>query len=493
MRILVIDDQALVRKAVKKVLESVGYEVIRSKSGEEGIAKLQELESINLIILDIEMPKMNGFETYEKILELKKYSNIPVIFFTANDSLELRERGFELGAADFILKKFEGAELLGPINKILRPENRFQNMRALLVDDSPTLLKVVRKMLLTEGLNVITAKDGKEALNKYKIEQDSIDIIITDKEMPKMNGIELVRNVRMLDKGKVVPIIMVTSDTKRGSVVECFNSGVTDYINKPYIKEEFLARLYSLLENKLLSDQQQEYINKLQHLNLMKDKFLSVCSHDLRSPLSSILSFSEFLLDDDLKEGEVKEFAGYINSAGKTLMSFINDLLDLRKIENETEIVMESVNLNDVIYESRMGMAGMAKEKKINITFDSNDEIRDIDGDHLALTRVFNNILSNSIKFTPKGGMINIFTNYDKRKNIIIKILDNGIGIDKNKIDNVFDIFTKESKKGTDGEVGTGLGLSIVKTTVEKHGGEIHVVSDGKDKGTCFTLKFKAS
>lgn len=87
MKILVIDDQALVRKAVKKVLEKGGYEVIRASSGKEGIENLREIENIDLIILDVEMPDMNGFDTFEKIQSMKLFSNIPIIFFTANDRI----------------------------------------------------------------------------------------------------------------------------------------------------------------------------------------------------------------------------------------------------------------------------------------------------------------------------------------------------------------------------------------------------------------------
>jgi len=187
MKILVVDDSRMIRQTIRKELEDGGYEVIEAKNGLEGLARLATPSPPDLITLDIEMPKLNGFDTCQKFRG-ERYSRffshcpdnrMPVIFVTGNDTMEDRKRGFQLEAADFISKPFPKGAILSAVNKVLKPAQLVQGMTALVVDDSGVARHIVCEYLRREGLAIIQAEDGLEALeildlSKAKAEQTEL-------------------------------------------------------------------------------------------------------------------------------------------------------------------------------------------------------------------------------------------------------------------------------------------------------------------------------
>ncbi len=261
MKILVVDDSAMIRRLIRNELEKGGYDVIEARHGFEAIAQAAEPPPPDLITLDVEMPKLSGFETCRKIRE-DPYSKLftrsrdnmaPIIFVTSLDTIEDRKKGFTLGATDFITKPFKEGEILSAVNKILKPDNRLKGLTALVANNDMASRRIVTDFLTREGVSVVEASDGVEAFAMLVKNTDSIDIVITDFLMPQMNGDALCNKIRTELNLNDLPVIFLTESRDTVHLLDLFKSGASDYLAQPFVKEELLARLMVHLERSRLN------------------------------------------------------------------------------------------------------------------------------------------------------------------------------------------------------------------------------------------------
>ncbi|MFH1041584.1 MAG: hybrid sensor histidine kinase/response regulator [bacterium] len=215
-------------------------------------------------------------------------------------------------------------------------------------------------------------------------------------------------------------------------------------------------------------------IQKLIELNAEKDKFISIVSHDLRAPFTSILGFSEILLNEkELAEEEKAEYLSYVNSAAQTQLQLVNHLLDWSRLQTgRLSVEPHRINARSLIANAASLLTGSAIRKNINV-YISVDVAVFIHADERLLTQAICNLIGNAIKFTPNGKSITITTEQLKAGFVEIIVKDEGIGISEKDQSKLFKLDQKFSLSGTEGEKGTGLGLILVKDIIEKHGGEI--------------------
>lgn len=226
---------------------------------------------------------------------------------------------------------------------------------------------------------------------------------------------------------------------------------------------------------------------ELQELNELKNKFLGMAAHDLRSPLTSVLGFTDLILElDDLEEEEKNDYMLMINQVSKQMLNLINDLLDVSAIESgKFDITLKLGNLKDVI-ENRIKLNNFsAKAKQIQIST-AFEEVPEIEFDKARLAQVLDNLLSNAIKFSKSGTTIQVAL---KRGNneVSFHIHDQGPGIAPQEVKKLFAEFEKLSNKPTAGEKSTGLGMAIVKKIIDGHQGKIKVQSE-VGRGTEFIV-----
>lgn len=495
-KILVVDDSAMIRRIIKEELKAGDFIVEEADSGDIALDMIQNGMTPDLMTIDIEMQGLNGFELFETLSDEEYgeyFSDLPdkkpaVIFITTRDRVRDRKKGYKLGATDFIPKPFHKGQLLSRVNKILYPENMFRDLLALVVDDSFMARAAVKKALEPEGINIIEAEDGVQALEILCKRMSEIDILIVDLMMPVMEGDELVEKARRELGLKDLPIIFLTAETEHARLLELFDCGGSDYLTKPFVKEELLARILVHLERKQLTQRLRTAVTELHDLNKMKDNLIAVCSHDLRSPLHGILGFIDLMLDREYLSSEDREGLEDTKDAGMYLMELINDILDLSKIQSGSEeINMTPLNVSHLVESCYKAMKNTAdsKEVKFRMIDDSKDTI--ISGNRSSLMRAVNNLLSNAIKFTPSGNEVSIAIKDADNNQVAIAVSDTGIGIEKKMIPELFDKYSRISRAGTKGEKGTGLGMSIVKELVQLHNGKISVDSS-PEKGSLFTI-----
>lgn len=369
--------------------------------------------------------------------------------------------------------------------------NRSDALHILVVEDSSSARMNIVSTL--ESMNVVIheADDGLSALAFLKQDDPPIDLVLSDLVMNAMDGDELCRLIRCELCRMDLPVIILSSHHDKETVLKLFKAGVNDYLFKPFMPEELVARITAHLEQKKLNTILKMNIEELTELNKMKNHFLAACSHDFRSPLQGILGFTELLMNDSSLAEHHHTMFKHIMEAGNQLYDLIESLLDFSLAGNKPEdITMIHLNIGDVIYSCVKNNSFSADDKKITIQVPPNKDLPFLKGNPNAMSRIFNNLISNAVKFTSPGGLIKIKYLHHKSENrLSISVTDNGVGIPDDLINRVFDRYSIASRQGTLGEKSTGLGLYITRQLVELHQGEISVKSKF-NRGTCFTVTF---
>ncbi|MDX2470417.1 MAG: response regulator [SAR324 cluster bacterium] len=271
MKILVVEDSSIIRQVIVRELSSGGHDVTQAEDGEAAL-KILKTQSFDLISLDIEMPGINGYEVCKEFRKFetltKNKAPTPILFLTAEDSLEGRLKGFDVGGTEFFVKPFAKGELLEAIERLFLPVKTFKNKCILIVDDAQVLRTILSSILIAQGVKVIEAVDGEEAFEILKNSHKTIDLVITDYEMPKMKGDELCQKIRSHLGLAEMPIIFLTAASEVSYILEMFASGANDLIHKPFSKEELVARLNLHLKEMDLKTQLVNTISKLKRANI---------------------------------------------------------------------------------------------------------------------------------------------------------------------------------------------------------------------------------
>ncbi|MBU0485270.1 MAG: response regulator [Proteobacteria bacterium] len=490
MLILVVDDSRSVRIALGDTLRRNGYETIEAANGNAAVTLAAEHHP-DLITMDVELPDMDGFTACAQIRATKVGGLTPVIFVTNHDTLADRDLGFSLGTSVFISKNIVAPwnEVVKAVNRILKPAKMPDNLTVLVADHDELCRMAMTNSLARRGLRVLEASSGPEALEVARRNLSEIDMVITDYRLPKIWGDELIKSFRQKLGLYNIPILVVSDVKYREEVLDIFRTGATDHIAKPFIEEEFLARIRSHLEERKLVKELTRNIKEVERLNRLRDEFLAISSHDLKSPLTAIMGYTHILMKDSMITEECRQKMQVIMDSSNFMLETINDIVEHNRNEIQTEVtelfpidVIPTINMATY----NLQQTALAKEIVLELMHSAQHII--IEGDSHKFMRILNNLLSNAIKFTPRGGrvIVSLDTCGDQA---LITVTDTGIGIPPEFLPSLFDRYTKASRRGTANELGTGLGMSITKQLVDLHKGSIEVKSTSEE-GTCVRLSF---
>lgn len=245
-RILVVDDEFAIAQLIKLNLEKQGFAVDTAFTGAEAIEKIRANKP-DIITLDILMPEMNGFQVLELLKTDSQTKDIPVILVSIISGLQ-KERGFRLGAVDFISKPIEFDKLFKSIEKFGSQLSGVKEKRKkiLVVDDEPDTAKLVQRSLEDKGLQVFVANDGPEGFNLAK--QEHPDLIVLDLYMPDMNGFSLIKILKTDTNTEDIPIIVLTGQDMKGFREKCIMLGASDYLTKPFSAEVLVQEIRKYLQ-----------------------------------------------------------------------------------------------------------------------------------------------------------------------------------------------------------------------------------------------------
>lgn len=418
--ILIVDDSPVQKRLLQSILESNNYEVISAKDGEEALAMVDQV-SPSLIITDIIMPNMDGYELCRQ-LRMRKINNVPIILLTILSNSDEMIRGLTCGADCFINKPYNEEYLITLVDKTIKGRKQINEMHSeillpVTVADTEHFISVNPKRTISF---MISAYES--ALNKNK------ELLNTRVKLKTVNG-----------------------------------------------------HLGELSEERL----------KLSEQNTKKDKLFSIIAHDLKSPFVGFLGLTEIMANrvEECTKDEILTFSREMHENAKNLFKLLQNLLDWALIQKDAmEFNPIEINLKDVISDNIRYFHQSSAQKGIDILIDV-PQNQKIYADKEMLNSVLRNLLSNGLKFTEKKGKIIITSKESENGMIEVKLCDNGIGMSTELCDRLFRVGEKVGRKGTAGEDSTGLGLLLCVEFIEKCGGRIWAESvEGVGSTFYFTL-----
>lgn len=428
-KILVVEDSKTQAIVLQGLLTESGYEVVVAFCGREAQEQLKTFLP-DIIITDIVMPDINGYELCRIVRQDERTKNIPIMLLTSLASPDDIIEGLKNGADNFLTKPFEKNALLARISYILLNKE--------LRETQPSSF----------GLNLYFA--GKEHL--------------------------------------------ITAE--RAQILDLFFSSYDAAIQK---HRQLEAKVKELSETQeYLYEARHEAEAALEEAKQAKDArgmFLANVTHDIRSPLSAIIGIADLLSESELQP-EQSEYVNIIKNAGESLLAQINNILDFSKIDAGM-LELESIDF-DLYEQVKMAASIFAKEitdKKLEFATHIAPEVPQfIVGDESKLRQIFINLLSNAVKYTSKGGIAFNISRLDcansRKARLLFEVIDTGVGIARDKQQNLFQAFVQSHQSSARVYGGTGLGLSIVKKLVTQMGGTVSLASE-PGFGSTFTLEIE--
>ncbi len=385
------------------------------------------------------------------------------------------------------------------------------NNVVLVIDDNTTNIDVIASYLQRTGFETIVARNGKMGLKRAKFSQP--DLILLDVMMPDIDGFETCRRLKLDNDTKNIPVIFITALSSVEDKIKGFAVGGVDYITKPLQQEEVLARVRTHLQIQAQKKQLEQQTLELKQAkdlaeaarisaekaNQAKSAFLANMSHELRTPLNAIIGFTQLMLRSQTLPAEHEENVVIITRSGEHLLTVINQVLDLSKIEAGQTIFNESnFDLYRLIDDLESMFRLRTENKQLQLIFKYTPDIPQyIQTDEVKLRQVLINLLNNAIKFTTAGGVslcISLGAEkdmpdpvskqvssthsspYPQVSNIYFEVQDTGPGMTPDELDNLFQAFV-QTKTGQESREGTGLGLVISRKFIQLMGGDLTVNS----------------
>lgn len=354
--------------------------------------------------------------------------------------------------------------------------------RVLVVDDSEDDVVMLERFLADEDTVIRGLTDSAQAERVFA--EFKPDLVLLDLHMPPPDGMEILRRLRDSRGGlNLLPVVVLTGDVGPAARNSALDLGAVDYLTKPLDRQAVVIRVRNLLATRRL------YV-ALARASQNKSNFLMSMSHEMRTPLSAIIGFSELMADD--KAGRFDEptkhkFLGEINTSGRFLLALIDDILDLSKIEAGKMVLhIENVSIADVISGVVTSMEPLATRKTIRLEADV-FIAGHVPVDPVKFKQMLLNLVSNAIKFTPAGGRVALGVTRSGDA-VEIWVSDTGVGISASDREHLFEEFRQFESPMSRQNHGTGLGLALTKRFVELHGGEIRLESE-VGRGSIFTLR----
>lgn len=439
--ILIVDDNPNNLEVLSETLTRAGFQVAVAIDGESALEQILYFRS-ELILLDIMMPGIDGFETCQKIKLNPLTWDIPIIFMTALSDTDHKIKGFSLGAVDYITKPFNQEEVIARVRVQLQLRN------------------------LTRTL------EGQNRLLKNEILQ---------RERAEASLVSLNQDLEKLVEERTLKLSTTLAKLKQAQA-ELMRQ-----------KEDLEIRVEERTAELAKSITEAEKARtEAEQANQAKSRFLANISHELRTPMNAIINYSEMLEEEaeDLgQEGFIPDLHK-IQGAAKHLLSLINDILDLSKIEaGRMEIYPEIFEVNSVINEVLATIQPLVKKNNNILTINCPQQTKIMYTDLTKLRQSLLNLLSNANKFTHNGS-ITLTVSYSvdfAQEWIRLEVKDTGIGMTPEQIGKLFRAFTQADASTTRKYGGTGLGLTITKTFCQMMKGDIRVESE-YGKGSIFTI-----
>jgi signal transduction histidine kinase/DNA-binding response OmpR family regulator len=524
--ILIVDDSTANLQLLMSILKDRGYTVHPASDGKLALRFLQTTLP-DLILLDIKMPGMDGFEICRRLKADTSTQNIPIIFISVLESERDKVKAFQAGGADYIAKPFQPEEVLARVKnqlqlkelteqlerKISERTKELTNTNQRLHDEiaermraeealrkSETLLNATQRLSKIGGWEY-NLKTGEffwteELYSIHEIPNDpTIDHVklSLDCYTPQDRPIILKAFQNAYEKGETYDLEFPFT-TKKGRHLWIRTTALPVYRDSAIVS--VIGNLMDITDRKHAEEELRHYKDKLEEevelrtaelvtakqsaerANRAKSVFLANMSHELRTPLNAILGFSSLMQNDSMTSENQRHNLDIINRSGEHLLHLLNDILDTAKIEaGQVQLDNQPFDLGAMVREVTEMMRVRAEDKDLQLKRDQTSQFPHyIVGDEARLRQILINLLSNAIKYTLQGEVtLRLCKHSNKTDHLLIEVTDTGIGITPEEQQHIFEPFIQLGEYN--GSKGTGLGLTITKQFVHIMGGHIDLES----------------
>ena len=504
VNVLLVDDRPENLLALEAILNSPSYNLVQASSGTEALRCLLN-QDFAVILLDVQMPGMDGFETATLIRSRDRSRSTPIIFITAFSSNDTHVfKGYSLGAVDYLFKpvkpeiltskvqvfvelfqktvevKQQATQLAAVNSELSKSEERFRTLCACsplgiyLADVEGRCTYINPRCQAICGL---TLEESLAEVWQREVHPEDRDRVVADWLAWIKESQEYSNEFRLAGSENVRWIHVQSSPmfSDLGKLIGHVGT-VRDITDRKQAEEE---------RGRLIREQVAR--QEAERANQMKDEFLAILSHELRTPLNAILGWSRLLRVKKFDEETIDKALETIERNAKSQAQLIEDILDVSRIlRGKLNLNKHPIRLESVIELAIDSLQPLAEEKSIVLELTSSPNVGEVIGDFDRLQQIVWNLLSNAIKFTQEEGKVEVRLESvgDEAQ---IQIIDNGIGIEPDFLPYVFDRFRQADSSTTRSYGGLGLGLAIVRHLVEQHGGKVDA-ENNPGEGAKFTV-----
>jgi PAS domain S-box-containing protein len=499
VNILLVDDQPSNLLALESILVETGEHLVMAESGSAALRHLLHTD-FAVVLLDVQMPDLDGFETANLIRERERSRDTPIIFLTALSRSETNVfRGYELGAVDYIFKPFDPVILRSKVNvfiELFRKREAFKRQAhelARLIKQNELILNAAAEGVFGVGLEGMTTFVNPAAARMIGRRPEEITgVDIHSLVHPVFPG------VLTCDAGKCRLYAVVHGEPAYDEVEETFfrpegTSFPVEFCASPMRDEngELLGSVITFRDvtekrAAMMAAEAERRYREAEAQNRAKDNFLATLSHELRTPMTSILGWVQFLRTGHFDQQELDEALRTIESSARLQARLIDDMLDVsRMILGKFQVDLQPTRISEIIEAALTTARPLAADNEVQLTWQIHDREALVEADPSRIQQVIHNLLSNAIKFTPAGKHVDLRTEQERGK-LSIRVTDEGEGIDPSFLPYVFDRLRQA--EGSNKRSGLGLGLAIARHIIELHHGDITAESEGPGRGASFTV-----
>ena len=515
-KILVVDDLESNLNLLSLLLKPEGYIVHTALNGGLALQSVAE-NPPDLLLLDVLMPKIDGFEVCRRLKANPDTADIPIIFMTSLSDTDRKVEGFRVGGVDYIIKPFQSQEVLVRVKNHLalrkaqqRLNTQNLQLRQEVAEHKETVRQLAQLQKAIETTEVgVTISDRKGRII-YTNPADAVMHGFTPEELiGQPSNILGTPEALVDDSWRAVADVEAYSNWKRETLNRRRNGEIfpVELISNPIYDEEdnltgFVTVCRDITESKQVREEleqakthaeiargaAEEARKMADSSNQAKSAFLANMSHELRTPLNAILGFSQVLAHGRNLTDEQQESLKTINQSGEHLLTLINQILDLSKIEAGYIVLNEEALDLYRLLEDVMDMFRLTAEKKgLQLKLERSESLLQyVWADETKFRQILLNLLSNAVKFSAEGQVVLSVESRLKGHlaHLQVSVRDTGTGIPHDEIVHLFEAF-RQTSSGKHSREGTGLGLAICQKFLDAMGGEIHVESE-IGKGSVF-------
>jgi len=510
-KILVADDSAVAAAMLSNVLKSRGYVVVRAADGIEAVQSVYR-EAPDLILLDIFMPRMNGYQACRLLKDDPTVAHIPIVILTGSDSRSAESWSLQTGADAFMIKGFDPTELLVTVERLLETHT-VSNTQVSSPPPGPEEILAKLSVLMDRELYSSTI----ERTELQTILQNLSDGILTldmqqrvtraNRALGQMLGSNeaglVGRSCRevlgetagaatltlfdqaLANQNEPLAIAVDAADaTVQASDNELHNpsGGSTPVAISAALLHDYLGETVGcvcMFQDITRRQEIEALYEKLRALDKSKEDLTRMIVHDLRTPLTAVIGGMQSLEElGDLNEDQ-KELADMAASGGLSLLGMINNLLDISKMESGAiNLDYDDLSPDELVASAVAQVTSLVQDKELVLSLDIGPALPRFDGDEDKLRRVLVNLLGNAIKFTPANGAVTVVVQLcETTSELQFAVRDTGEGIPPEAFEHIFEKFGQVESRHGGRQMSTGLGLTFCKLAVEAHRGRIWVES----------------